>query len=99
LYNIHLEAAQEWGNTWYIILDSIHESINQELERKYKNIDMKLKKGAHTQTKNPDYQGHLYPRVINKTDITFTNDELSLLNKVLKYNLIYKHKKWIKHLP
>jgi U3 small nucleolar ribonucleoprotein component len=60
LYNIHLEAAQEWGNTWYIILDSIHESINQELERKYKTIDMKLKKLVHTQTRNPDYQRHFY---------------------------------------
>jgi hypothetical protein len=34
LYNIHLKAAQEWGNTWYIILDSIHDSINHELEKK-----------------------------------------------------------------
>ena len=39
LYNIHLKAAQEWGNTWYIILDSIHDSINHELEKKYKTIE------------------------------------------------------------
>jgi hypothetical protein len=30
-----LKATQEWGNTWYTILDSIHESINQELELLY----------------------------------------------------------------
>ena len=36
LYNTHLKAAQEWGNTWYIILDSIHDSTNQELEQKAK---------------------------------------------------------------
>jgi len=28
LYSIHLKAAQEWGSTWYVILDPIHESIN-----------------------------------------------------------------------
>ena len=35
LYKIHLKATQEWGNTWYTILNSIHESINQELELLY----------------------------------------------------------------
>jgi len=38
-------------------------------------------------------------KFINKTDITFTNDELSLPNKGLKYNLNYKHKNWMKPLP
>ena len=31
LYKIHLKAAQEWGNSWYIILDSIIDSTNLEL--------------------------------------------------------------------
>ena len=99
LYNIHLKAAQEWRNTWNIILDSIHKLINEELEKKYKTTDIKLKKLVKTQMENPDYQGHLYPWVINKTDITFTDDELSLLNNGLKCNLNYKHKNWIKPLP
>jgi hypothetical protein len=47
LYSIHLKTAQEWGNTWYIILDSIHESINQELERKYKTIEEKIKNNLY----------------------------------------------------
>jgi len=37
--------------------------------------------------------GNFYPRVINKTDITFTSYESTLLNKGLKYNLNHKHKK------
>lgn len=41
--------------------------------------------------------GKFYPRVINKTDITFTNQELTLLNKGLKYNLIHKHKQMDKN--
>jgi len=93
LYSIHLKAAQEWGRTWYFIVDCIHESINQELEKKYKPIEEKLKNLVHTQTKTLDCKSNFYPRVINKTDLTFTNDELTLLNKGLKYNLNHKHKK------
>ena len=44
LYKIPLRAAQEWGNSWYTILDSVIDSTNLELERKYKTIDAKLKK-------------------------------------------------------
>jgi hypothetical protein len=32
LYNFHLKVAQNWGNTRYIIFDSIIESTNLELE-------------------------------------------------------------------
>ena len=41
---------------------------------------------------------NIYPCVVNKTDITFSNDELTLLNKGLKYNLNHKHKNWIRTL-
>ena len=27
VYRIHQKAAQEWGNTWYTILDSIKQEI------------------------------------------------------------------------
>jgi len=36
-----------------------------------------------------------HPRVVNKTNIPFTNEELGLLNKGLKYNLDHKHKHWV----
>ena len=51
-----------------------------------------------TQTSTPKYFKTFYPRVINNTAIKFTGDELSLLNKGLKYNLNYKNKNWIKTL-
>ena len=41
---------------------------------------------------------NLYSRVVNKTNIAFSNDELSLLNEGLKYNLRHKHKYWINNL-
>jgi len=58
---------------WYVIFYSIHDSINQEMEKHYKTIDMKLNKLIQTQTKSFNYQGQFYLRVINKTDITFIN--------------------------
>jgi hypothetical protein len=100
LYSIQLKAAQEWGSTSYVIFYSIHESINQELERKYETIEEKLKK-KKTFTfldKKTDYKGSFYPSVINKTNITVTNDESTLLNKDLKYNLDHKHENRIKTL-
>ena len=96
-YRIHLKAAQDWGNIWYIILDSIHNSINQQLE----NTTLQKKNSkelVHIQTKTPDSVRYIYPCVVNKTDITFSNDELTLLNKGLKYNLNHKHKNWIRTL-
>jgi len=39
-----------------------------------------------------DYSTVFYPRIVNKTDIVMTNEELGLLNKGLKYNLGHKHK-------
>jgi len=33
-----------------------------------------------------------YPRVVNKTEVCFTEEELEILNKGLKYNINYKRK-------
>jgi hypothetical protein len=41
LYRTHLEVAQQWGNTWAIIHNSIHENINQGMERKYSTMEHK----------------------------------------------------------
>ena len=38
LYKIHLKAAQEWGNSWYTILDSVIESTNLEIEKNTKPL-------------------------------------------------------------
>jgi hypothetical protein len=98
LYNAHLKAALEWGNMWHTIMDHILITVNQEADKKYKIINAKLNQLTKTQTNNPDFYKQFYPRVINNTNITFTNDEMSLLNKGLKYNLGHKNKGWIKTL-
>jgi hypothetical protein len=43
LYQIHLQAAQEWGNSWYIIRNVIHESVNSMMNKKYKYHQLKTK--------------------------------------------------------
>ena len=44
------------------------------------------------------FQAFFFPRVVNKTGIYFSNEEMGLLNKGLKYNLEHKHKYWINNL-
>jgi hypothetical protein len=92
LYNAHLKAAQEWGSVWYTILESIHSSLNSEMEKKYKSLDMKIKKLVQTQTNRPMIDKQFYLKLVNNTNISFSEDELKLLNKRLKYNLNQKRK-------
>ena len=73
---------------WYSIQDSIQNSLNVEIEKKCKTIDDKIKKMVLIQTENPDTV-QFYRRVINKTDIVFEDEEMTLLNKGLNYNLSY----------
>jgi hypothetical protein len=50
LYKVRLKAAQECGSTWKIILDSITESTNHEIESKYRTTDKKIRKLSKIQT-------------------------------------------------
>ena len=78
--------------------NSVQDSLNAEMKKKYKNIDDKSKKLVLTQAENPDTKIQFYPRVKNMTDIVFTDEEMILLNKGLKYNLSYKRKHWIRNV-
>jgi hypothetical protein len=68
------------------------------MDKKYITMTQKIRKLEHTQTNTPDHLHTFYPRVTNNTNIQFNTAELSLLNKGLKYNLLYKHKNWVKTL-
>jgi hypothetical protein len=98
LYNTHLRAAQEWGSAWHIIQDSILESINIIMEKKYKSLDDKLNKLALKQNNKSNTNIQFYPRVINETEIIFSNEEMNMLNKGLKYNLSHKKTNWLSNL-
>jgi len=62
----------------------IEEKPKETLKLKYENLGAKL-----------DTRESFSPRVINKTDITFSNKDLSLLEKGLKCSLHTKKKNWI----
>jgi hypothetical protein len=91
-------VANEWGNSWHIIRDSIHDTVNQQFQHRYKLLDEKLGQLTNTQKQEILPNTEFYPRVVNKTDINITKEELELLNKGLKYNLQCKQKHWIRNL-
>ena len=72
--------------------------LNNEMKNKYQTLDKKLNTLINTKTQNQHHNVQFYPRVINKTSINFTDSEMTLLNKGLKYNLSYKNKHWLSNL-
>jgi hypothetical protein len=95
LYKTHLKAAQEWGGMWGTILSSINDSLDKIMEKKYSSLDKKISKLVQTQISKPTTNTQFHPRVVNKTSIPFTEEEMKLLNKGLKYNLSHKRKHWL----
>lgn len=67
-----------------VIENYINKAVNEELQRKYRTMDEKLKKISNIQTDKPDNIENFYLRVINKTDIVFYPHEISLFDKGLK---------------
>jgi len=56
----------------------------------YKAMENKINKHIQNQTHKPNTDMKFYHRVVNKTNITFSDDELGLLNRGVKYNLSKK---------
>ena len=98
LYHLHLQAAKEWGRLWDFILRSINNDLNLIMESKYKHLDQKIEKLTRSQTDKPRTNSRFYPRVVKKTNISFTNKEMAFLNKGLKYSLHHKDKHWLSNL-
>jgi hypothetical protein len=98
LYLTHVQAVNEWGHIWNTIEYSIHHSFHRISEQKYRHINEKLEKlhSATLHRETPQIQFH--SRVVNLTDITFTTDELTVLEKGMQYNLHHKPKHWIRNL-
>ena len=86
------------GTTHLHMQHMIEEKLRRETKTKYKTLDKKLKKLAQTQTMTPQKPHTFYARVINNTNIPFTNSKTALLQKGLKYNIHSKKKNWIQNL-
>jgi hypothetical protein len=97
LYKLHLNNANTWGNTWHIIYENINNTMKVNMNGKYRMLNDKLHHLMLNNRTNTQQQQHhtFYQRVSNLTNITFTNDELTLLNKGLKYNLHNTPKNWL----
>ena len=71
------------------------------MDIKYQNLNKKVKKltqiheSEKITMKTPTKFHH---RVINKTDINLSEQDIALLNKGLKYNLNFRHSNWINRL-
>jgi hypothetical protein len=105
LYELHLDNASVWDKLWTVLESSINGKLEMEMKRKYLVQERKLKQlrerklesmssNILAKQNNPlGSQAHnFYPRVVNKTNITFTKDEMALLNRGLQYNLQCKNK-------
>jgi 23S rRNA-/tRNA-specific pseudouridylate synthase len=61
-------------------------------------INNKIKKlrehGTHTQIINNQTKHTFYKSTENLTDVIFTDREMQILNKELKYNVHHRHKTW-----
>jgi hypothetical protein len=95
LCNLHLQAANEWGRSWDIISQNITQKLEQEMQRKYKTIHNKIKKKLTNKTQVNQTKHAFYKRIEKLTNVTFTDAEIQLLDKGLKYNLHGKPKSWI----
>jgi hypothetical protein len=91
LYKIHLQAANGWGKTWDIINQYITQKLDKKMENKYKIIHNKIKKLTN-KTQNNKTKNAFHKHTENLTNVTFTEAEMQLLNKGLKYNLHNKQK-------
>jgi hypothetical protein len=70
-------------------------NLHREASSRYKTLNKKLYNLSQSQ--NPQKQ-LTYPRVVNNTNITFSDNEMSLLQKGPKYNLHAKGRNWIQNL-
>jgi hypothetical protein len=74
------------------VYQTIIDTTNQEIEKKYKILDEKISGLVSAQKPKVESKRQFYPRVINKTKISFSVDEMNMLNKGLKCNLGSKQK-------
>ena len=98
IYHLHLHLTNTWHNMWPHLQHTIESRLRQEISSKYKTLDKKLMRLTQTQKTTPLEQHTFYPRVVNNTNINFSNNEMRLLHKGLKYNMHTKKKNWVQTL-
>ena len=98
LTHLHLTLANTCGSWWPHIQHTIEEKLRKDISSKYKTIDKKLRNLKLAQKETPQTQHAFHPSLVNYTEILFTNSEMGLLQKGLKYNIHAKRENWIQIL-
>jgi len=98
IYNLHLQLANSWSKFWPHIQRAIHEKLQKEFSLRYKTLDNKLTRLAQQQTRTKIPKHSFYPRVVNMTDISFSEPKMTILQKGPKYNTHNKPKDWLQTL-
>ena len=80
------------------MLHVIEDRLKIEIREKYKTLDTKLNHLSQQQSRTPQPHHKFYARIINTTDINFSEQEMTLLEKGPKYILHSKPKDWIRNL-
>jgi hypothetical protein len=83
---------------WPHIQNEIEKRLHKEISHRYKHLNKKLQHLSQSQTHTPLEKLTFYPRVVNNTNIAFSNNEMALLQKGPKYNLHAKGHNWIQNL-
>jgi hypothetical protein len=93
IYQMHLTLANTWDNLWPHIYYKIEEDLQKEIRTRHTTLHKKFHKLTHApKKKSPPPRDEFYPRVVNTTDIPFSDHEISLMQKDPKYNLHNKPK-------
>ena len=98
LYHLHIYLANSHDKWWPHIQYTIQEKIHNTIMYKYKALDKKLHNLTMTQKTTTKHQHTSHPRVLNNTNIPFSDNEMNLFHKGLKYNIHAKMKNWIQTL-
>jgi hypothetical protein len=84
---------------WHVISENIDNTLESIMKLKYNNFNNKLNKLKENNKVYTQQNEHIFHQGMeNLSNVTFTNEEITLLNKGLKYNLHHKHKRWIQTL-
>jgi len=97
IYHLHISLANT-RNMWPLLQQNIKEKLRTESRTKYKTLGSKIKRLTRTQTKTPQEPHTFYTLIINNSNISFINSEITLLQKGMKYNTHSKKRNWIQNL-
>ena len=98
LYHLHITLANTCDKWWPHIQHTIEEKLHHKIKSKYKTLNKKLQNLTLAQKEIPQQRHTFHPKVINNTEKPFSNREMALLHKGLKYNIHAKKKDWIQTL-